>query len=265
MNTKAISNRKKELKDAIKAGMNITEAISPAELLALVISTDPLDVGNGCLLLSKQLGLNEDSAELDEYLLNSQMFDNNSHESARETFLMDDVRKKRNKYKYENGLLTDDEILAFTLFLISDADLISAFNNYGEIEYDDISDLINHVSSRMKFLLQCFAGHRYDILNTVCQYVRENKTGDIDTFMVYTDVGVDDGGVIDYFKKMTDTYAFNPDYENELSQRIVGKRMDEYLSEVIPNSHLGEINSTEREDYGKPNYEEPLVERDFEG
>lgn len=30
-----------------------------------------------------------------------------------------------------------------------------------------------------------------------------------------------------------------------------------YLSEVIPNSHRGEINSIEREDYGKPNYEEP--------
>ena len=59
----------------------------------------------------------------------------------RNAFSTDPVRMKLSQFKYESGLIPDDEILAFVLFLVADSDLVEYASATGEVEFDDLADL----------------------------------------------------------------------------------------------------------------------------
>lgn len=166
----------------------------------------------------------------------------------RNAFSTDPVRMKLSQFKYESGLIPDDEILAFVLFLVADSDLVEYASATGEVEFDDLADLLNHMANRAKFLLMCLREGRFDILNAVVQFARKYKSEQIDTIFCFDKVEPDDGGLADYYKAMTDHDAFatlNDDpTEDDFDD---GEEYDDKLDEY------------DRDE------EEPAVERDFEG
>lgn len=261
MNTNQMHNRKMALANALKNGKPFRYAVAPGELLALIAHSDPLDFGRGTELLLKQTKANE--SDFYEY-----QFDNRCYESAlevaRNTYYMDPVRAEVNKFKYENGLLADDEVLALALFFLADSDAVINCADYGEAEFDDFANLVNHVANRMKFLLLCMRDGRYDILNTVIQFARAKKTSDIDSIFCLDTVEPDDGGTIDYFKAMIDHEAYAnyclKEHEKEPTRKTQRKV-----------SFSDDDSDTDSDDdfYGDDDYDddtgEPIVERDFEG
>ena len=71
----------------------------------------------------------------------------------RNSFLMDPVRAKLNKIKYEKGLIPDDEILAFALFLVGNSRIVEEYDVIDENELYDMAELVNSTANRLKFLL----------------------------------------------------------------------------------------------------------------
>lgn len=258
MNTKHMINRKAALIQSLADGKDIRHAVAPAEFLRLAALTDPLDFDRGVSALL-------DHTKADEGEFFGYQFDNECYAAAlevgRNTFFMDPVRAKINKYKYESGLLADDEILAFALFLVIDSMLVTEAQDSGELEFDDVANLINHVANRIKFILMCMHDGRYDVLNTIIQYVRKYKAEEVDTLYCFDTVTPDDGGVIDYFKAMTDHECYGEFYDNLCEER----RLAYEARKSFEGFHADESPEDDDEDDCEDEYEEPLVERDFEG
>ena len=258
MNTKQMINRKAALVQSLANDTDIRHAVAPAEFLRLAALTDPLDFDRGVSALL-------DHTRADEGEFFGYQFDNECYAAAlevgRNTFFMDPVREKINKYKYENGLLADDEILALALFLIIDSTLVTEAQDFCEFEFDHVANLINHVANRMKFLLLCMRDGRYDVLNTVIQYVRKCKAEEVDTIYCFDTVTPDDGGVIEYFKAMTDHEAYGEYFDKLCEER----RLAYEARKSCNRSCADEDSENDDEDDCEEDYEEPLVERDFEG
>ena len=174
-----------------------------------------------------------------------------------------------NKYKYENALLADDEILAFALFLVGDSLIVKETEDDEDIDFSIAADLVNHVAKRLKFLLMCMNMGRYDVLNTVIQFARHEMKTPINTMYCFDAVEPNDGGVTNYFKVMTDRDEYAKHYDawrNEIRQRIE----DEKKQKEVDNLKAQVKKLTEKpkdppiDHYGIKR-DEPLVERDFEG
>lgn len=255
MNTNQKINRKAALEKSLSLGKPFNRAVAPGEFLALVAHTDPLNFERGLCMLQSQTKADE------EQFFNYQL-DNECYESAlavaRNTLFMDPVRAQLNRFKYESGLIPDDEILAFVLFLIADSDLVAYATETGEVEFDDLANLINHMANRMKFLLLCMRDGRYDLLNLVVQHARKNLSDQIDTLFCFDTVEPDDGGVIDYFREQTshEAFASKLDRDAEICEAAMRERerMENFLSD-----------DDENDGYDEDEQDEPLVERDFEG
>ncbi len=257
MNTNTINYRKHQITEALKSGTPLRDAVAPGEFLALVAHLDPLSYGRGSNVLGGQLNVDED--EQFEYEITEQLGDA-AVEVARQTYLMDDVRAEINRHKFANGLLADDEILAFALFLVVDSALVNDALDSEEMEFDDVADLINHVAKRIKFLLSCIRNGRLDILNTVIQYTKLKKTENIDTVFLFPTFEADDGGTLEYYKAMTDKNAYRNYFQQELDKSKAQYEESKRLSELLNAEE-------DDEDAYSDNYEddrEPLVERDFE-
>ncbi len=255
MNERMITNRKREIAEAVRSGKDIRTVVAPGELLALIGHTDPVSYDRGADMFCQQVGLQPE--DLFEYQLDEQL-SGEALEIARNSFLMDSTREKINRHKYTNGLIPDDEIIAFAMFLVSDADIISSVNDYGEVEFDDVSDLVNHIARRIKYLLLCIQNGRYDLLNAIIQFVKRNKTDSIDTLFLFPTVETDDGGVVEFYKAWTDSNAYNAFHEKECAKRMAAYEAEKQMRTLVDDEEDDE--SDECEDY-----EEPLVERDFEG
>ncbi len=260
MNTNQINSRKAALIQSVKNGNSFNKSIAPGEFLALVAHTDPVNFNRGFEMLREQTKVDDD--DFYDYMVENECSEEKL-EAVRNTIYMDPVRAKINKFKYDNGLIPDDEILAFVLFLIADSDLVSNANETGEVEFDDLANLINHMANRAKFLLLCLRENRYDILNLVVQYARKEKSDQIDTLFCFDTVEPDDGGIISYYKTLTDHKAFvEAQGKSHGSAYTAEDRMhdlglcdddeDDYEDDVYENEDEEEL-------------DEPLVERDFEG
>ena len=217
MNTNQINNRKAQLIESIKAGLGLGNAVAPGELLALVSNADPLNFERGVGVLTMQTGV--DSDEMLDYQIDNECCES-ALEVARHTVYMDPERSMINAYKYENSLIPDDELLAFALFFIADSDLVTSANETGEVEFDDVANLINHMANRMKFFFTCLREKRYDILNLIVHYARKYKSEDIDTRFCFDTVNPDDGGVIEYFNSLVDVNAFRSRNMQMRAERI---------------------------------------------
>lgn len=267
MNTNQINNRKAAFTQAMEAhDKDIHHAIAPAELMAIIHHCDPLNYNRG-------LGILIDTTFVDEDMLMEYMDEKHcwAHdwEAALNTFLMDPVRTRLNKHKYENGLLPDDEILAFALFLVGDSLLVRETDN-GEVpEYCDTADLVNHVAKRLKFLLMCLSLGRYDILNTAIQFARYEMKTNVESDFCFDSIEPDDGGVMHYFKVMTDHTEYAKHYDewrNSIRQRIEEeKKQKEVAALKAQVKKLTEKPKDPPIDHYGIKRDEPLVERDFEG
>ncbi len=153
--------------------------------------------------------------------------------------------------KFTNGLIPDDEIIAYAIFLICDSDIVENANEYGEIDFYDIPDLVNHIAQRIKFILLCIQNKRYDILNAIISHVKRNKADDINTLLIYPTVEANDGGVTEFVKAWTDSKAYNEFHAKECEKRRNEYEDDE---EIIDEEEDNDVEN-----------EEPIVERDFEG
>ncbi len=257
MNERFILNRKKEIAEGVKFGKEIRRIVAPGELLALIGNTDPVCYDRGVEMLCRQIGL--PSEDLFEYQLDENLNEDSLY-AARDTYLMDSTREELNRYKYLHGLIPDDEIIAFAMFLVADADIILNGLEDGEIAIDDVSDLVNHVSGRIKFLLTCIQTGRYDVLNTVIQHVKRNMLGKVETLLLNPQVAADDGGVVEFYEAWTDIGAYNEFHERECAERRAAYEEDDLE---------GDEEGCEDDYYDDKEYsnddEEPLVERDFEG
>lgn len=266
MNTNQINNRKAAFAIAMENdNSDLHHAIAPAELMAILHHCDPLhyDAGIDVLL---------ETTEVDETLLMEYMDSNACGEhdwnSALNTFLMDPVRAQLNKIKYEKGLLADDEILAFALFLVGDSLLVKEALTGREPEYDDTADLVNHVASRLKFLLMCINEGKYALLNTAIEYARREMSAFVDTSFCFDEITPSDGGVIEYYQFMTDHRVFGKKYgewKNQFKQKFKEERA-KMACEGLKKRLRTVVNEDEETDEISPSeYDEPLVERDFEG
>ena len=242
MNTNNSFNRKAALQQSIAHGKSLTKSVAPAEFLSLVAYTDPLNFDRGVHLLADQIGVKE--TDIRTYQRENECYEA-SLESMRNAFSTDPVRMKLSQFKYESGLIPDDEILAFVLFLVADSDLVEYASATGEVEFDDLADLLNHMANRAKFLLMCLREGRFDILNAVVQFARKYKSEQIDTIFCFDKVEPDDGGLADYYKAMTDHDAF---------------------AALNDDPTVDDWNNDEEYDdrYGRDE-EGHIVERDFEG
>lgn len=257
MNTKHIQNRKAAFAIAMEnhGSSYLPTTIAPAEMMALVANSDPLNFWNGVNDLTEYA--NADENDMMEYMLNNQCSDESLSE-IRHSFLMDPIRNKLNKIKYEQGLIPDDEILAFALFLVGDSLLVREADTDSYICFDDSATLVNHVANRLKFLCLCMSDGRYDLLNTVIQYARKEMCTTVATNFVFDEVEADDGGVAEYYRTMTDPEAFKKRYEaNEEAFRKAMKTRAKDKNIFIDDQN-DDIPTRADQD-------EPLVERDFEG
>lgn len=168
MNTNQIRNRKAAFMMAMAENhKDINHAVAPAELMAIIAHTNPIQFEDGVGTLFMQSGVDEETYY--DYLMRRQCNDESLAE-IRHSFLMDPVRAKLNKIKYEKGLIPDDEILAFALFLVGNSRIVEEYDVIDENELCDMAELVNSTANRLKFLLQCMNEGRYDILNTVIQF-----------------------------------------------------------------------------------------------
>lgn len=245
MNTNHSFNRKAALQQSIAHGKSMTKSVAPAEFLSLVAYTDPLNFDRGVHLLADQIGVKE--TDIRTYQRENECYEA-SLESMRNAFSTDPVRMKLSQFKYESGLIPDDEILAFVLFLVADSDLVEYASATGEVEFDDLADLLNHMANRARFLLMCLREGRFDILNAVVQFARKYKSEQIDTIFCFDKVEPDDGGLADYYKAMTDHDAFAA-----LNDNLTEDDFDDGVE------YDDKLDGYDRDD------EEPAVERDFEG
>lgn len=242
MNTNTFFSRKAALKQSLAHGESLKKSVAPAELLSLVTYTDPLNFDRGLHLLADQIGAKE--TDVKTYQQENECYAN-SLEVARNAFFSDPVRMRLNQFKYEHGLIPDDEILAFVLFLIADSDLVGYASKTSEVEFDDLADLVNHMANRAKFLLMCLREGRFDILNAAVQYARKYKSEQINTIFCFDHVEPDDGGLTEYYKAMTDHEAF--------AELNYDPTVDDW------------DNDEEYDDGFGRDEEEPIVERDSEG
>ncbi len=265
MNTNTIKNRKNEIVEDLKSGKRLFRTVAPFELLTLIADLDPINFFRGTAVLADQLGA--DPMEMVQ-MCTAEQLTPPAVDVARHTFLMDDARTEINRYKYERGLLGDDEILAFALFLVVDSALVNDALEYDEVEFDDVAELVNHVASRIKFLMSCLRESRFDVLNSIIQYTKAKKSEGIDTVYLFPTIKADDGGFLDYYKAMTEKDEY-PKYVvkeiqkfNEALKDRLDNESEDDGDETTDNAEDGE------DDDGSSNYddyEEPLVERDFEG
>lgn len=267
MNTTTAANRKYAIANAIKSGKRIDHAMTPGELLGLAAFSDPLNYNRGRDMLCKQIGADDD--ELFDFEMDNELSDD-ALELARHSFMMDDTRNELNRIKYGNALIADDEILAFAYFLVTGSDIIETANNFCEVEYDDAANLVNHVANRLKFLLVCLREGRYDVLNMVIRFVRKNSDPDIDTLSIFPDVVSDDGGVVEYYQAMVDPRAYAVYREKERAKMLgdsEGFRATENATKTDEDEYADEDEDAEEDDCDNDSedFEEPLVERDFEG
>lgn len=260
MNTNQINNRKAALIQSIKNGLPLDYSVAPGEFLALVAHTDPVNFSRGFDMLLQQT--KADESEFFGYQFENECYEDKL-EMVRNTLYMDPVRAQINRFKYENGLIPDDEILAFVLFLIADSDLVAYATETGEVEFDDLANLINHMANRAKFLLMCLRDNRYDILNLVVQYARKEKSDQIDTLFCFDTVEPDDGGVIGYYRTLTDKDAYYEKYGDGCIPAFAGKERMRDLGLSDDEDDFDEDN--DYEDEVEDELDEPLVERDFEG
>ena len=254
MNTNQI-NAKKELfiRAMEKDNKDLIHAVAPAEMMTIIHKCDPLHHHNGENHLLE-------ISNADELCFDDYCFDNHCGESdymvARDTFLMDPVRAELNKIKYEKGLITDDELLAFALFLVGDSLIVKEHEEDEDIDYRATANLVNHVASRLKFLASCMNLARYDMLNTVIQFVRQEMDTPIDTSYCLDEVEMKDSGVLNYYDRMTNVKAFTRLHDMEEGLRVLARKASEKMLEEY-RKKVGD-KKIESE-------EEPLVERDFEG
>ena len=234
MNTNQINNRKAQLIESIKAGLALRNSVAPGELLALVSNADPINFERGVGVLTMQTGV--DSDEMLDYQIDNECCES-ALEVARHTVYMDPERSMINAYKYENSLIPDDELLAFALFFIADSDLVTSANETGEIEFDDVANLVNHMANRMKFFFTCLREKRYDILNLIVHYARKYKSEDIDTRFCFDTVIPDDGGVIEYFNSLVDVNAFRSRNMQMRSERIFADPDPKESMNFSPDDH----------------------------
>ena len=247
MNTNQINNRKAQLIESIKAGLGLGNAVAPGELLALVSNADPLNFERGVGVLTMQTGV--DSDEMLDYQIDNECCES-ALEVARHTVYMDPERSMINAYKYENSLIPDDELLAFALFFIADSDLVTSANETGEVEFDDVANLINHMANRMKFFFTCLREKRYDILNLIVHYARKYKSEDIDTRFCFDTVNPDDGGVIEYFNSLVDVNAFRSRNMQMRAERIFADPDPKESMNFSPDDHCDDDeDSVEEADY----------------
>ena len=157
MNTNQINSRKATLIQSVKNGKPFRLTVAPGEFLALVAHTDPLNFNRGFEMLREQTKVDDDAFY--DYMVENECSEEKL-EMVRNSLYMDPVRAQINRFKYENGLIPDDEILAFVLFLIADSDLVAYATETGEVEFDDLANLINHMANRAKFLLMCLRDNR---------------------------------------------------------------------------------------------------------
>lgn len=272
MNANQIKNRKAAFMIAMKRDNNdLHRAVAPAELMAILHHCDPLHYEKGIDILL-------DTSEVREDMLMEYMDSNNCWEhdwnSALDSFLMDPAREKLNKIKYEKGLLADDEILAFALFLVGDSGLVNQSENGGEPGYGDTADIVNHVAKRLKFLFMCMNEGRYDLFNTTIQYARREMKTPVDTSFCFDEFEPDDGGVIQYYKYMTDHRMFSNEYDewkNQPRKMLENERTkiaNDGLKIGLQNILNKDDKKEDEEDEEFPTriiQDEPLVERDFEG
>ena len=249
MNSNQMQNRKAALTISLSSGKDLNHSIAPGEFLALVAHTDPLNFERGLCMLKDQI--KADDGEFFKYQYENECYAA-ALNAARNTFFMDSIRLEINKYKYMNGLLADDELLALALFLIADSIIVDESHDAGEVEFDVIANLVNHVANRLKFLVMCMRDGKYDILNTVIQFTCKYKTEDINTLFCFDTVTPDDGGVINYIRAMTDCESYGEYYDK--------LRKDHKTTCKDLGTEDDEIDTGYGEDYG-----EPLIDRDFEG
>ena len=93
------------------------------------------------------------------------------------------------------------------------------------------------------------------------RYVRKCKAEEVDTIYCFDTVTPDDGGVIEYFKAMTDHECYGEFYDNLCEER----RLAYEARKSFEGFHADESPEDDDEDDCEDDYEEPLVERDFEG
>ena len=257
MNTNQI-NAKKELfiRAMEKDNKDLIHAVAPAEMMTIIHKCDPLHHHNGENHLLE-------ISNADELCFDNYCFDNHCGESdymvARDTFLMDPVRAELNKIKYEKGLITDDELLAFALFLVGDSLIVKEHEEDEDIDYRATANLVNHVASRLKFLSSCMNLARYDMLNTIIQFARQDMDTPIDTSYCFDEVEMEDGGVLDYYGRMTDVKEFTKLHDMKENLHIIARKAAEQMVEEYRKKYPNV--GGKKKEYE----EEPLVERDFEG
>ena len=267
MNTNQINNRKAAFVQAMENDeYDIHHAVAPAELMAILHHCDPLKYNYGVDILINSDYVNEDV--LLEYMDDKHCWEHD-WEAALNTFLMDPVRAKLNKYKYEKALLADDEILAFALFLVGDSLIVKEADEDEDIDYSDTADLVNHVAQRLKFLLMCMNLGRYDVLNTVIQFARSEMKTPIDTTFCFDTFEPNDGGVMNYFKVMTDHIEYGKRYDEWMNE--IHKRIEDEKKQKEVNALKAQVKKLTEKPKDPPfdhfgiKQDEPLVERDFEG
>ena len=259
MNTNQINNRKAEFVLAMKENnRDLYRAIAPAEMMALLHNCNPVHYEEGIDVILNNTDASEDM--LMEYIDSNYCWEHDWN-SALNTFLMDPVRAKLNKIKYEKGLLGDDELLAFALFLVGDSLLVLKTENGDDPDCCDTANLVTHVAQRLKFLTHCMNGERYDLLNTVIEYARHEMETPVDTAYCLDTVEPHDGGVLSYYNVMTDHKAFAQEHEKWKSafrKKVESEQIKKCIS-GIKEKIKDALNFSDKKD------EEPMVERDFEG
>lgn len=259
MNTNQISNRKAAFLMAMEEdGTDINHAIAPAELMAIIAHTNPLKFDEGIEEVWDQSCVDEETYY---NYLNRHNCTDEALAEIRHSFLMDPVRAKLNKIKYEKGLIPDDEILAFALFLVGNCRIIEECDFNDELFFEDYAELINITANRLKFLILCMNNGRFDLLNTVIQFAHKEMQTNASTEYCFAEVTPDDGGVLDYYKRMTDHVAFGEDYDlTAAAEKEFWERVNKVREERLKKNDV--------EDEEIPTRiinDEPLVERDFEG
>ena len=99
---------------------------------------------------------------------------------------------------------------------------------------------------------------QFAILNLVVQYARKEKSDQIDTLFCFDTVEPDDGGVIGYYRTLTDKDAYYEKDGDGCIPAFAGK-------ERMRDLGLSDDEDDDYEDESEDELEEPLVERDFEG
>ena len=107
MNTNQINSRKATLIQSVKNGKPFRLTVAPGEFLALVAHTDPLNFNRGFEMLREQTKVDDDAFY--DYMVENECSEEKL-EMVRNSLYMDPVRAQINRFKYENGLIPDDEI-----------------------------------------------------------------------------------------------------------------------------------------------------------